>query len=140
MPQRLRGHGIAAHGRDVRVAPVTGQDRQHQRAQHVALGRRVAASVHQRASFHPLIEHAAGAQEFGEEHQLTVRRGLRRLVPAHVHAPPARAHHHRVHGLRHLRAHLDLGFTHRVSVPHVSQPAPVLALQAIRCDLLPFLG
>jgi hypothetical protein len=34
----------------------------------------------------PPLEHARGRQILGEEHQLTVRRGRRLAVPAHVHA------------------------------------------------------
>jgi hypothetical protein len=80
----------------VRVALGSGQDAQHHRAQHIAWARGVGAAVAQGAFLHPAVEHTGAGQELGEEHNLSVRRGLRRLVPAHVHAPAHRVGHHRV--------------------------------------------
>ena len=80
----------------MRVSTVTGQDRQQQRAQNVALARSVVASIFQRALSHPAVEHAGRGQELRKEHQLPVRRGRCALVPAHVHAPAQRVHHHRL--------------------------------------------
>jgi hypothetical protein len=94
--QRLRRHRVAAQRGDVRVASVPGQQPQHQRAQHVALVRGIAAAVLQRAARHPALEHAGGGQELGKEHQLPMRRGRRTLIPAHVHAPAQGVHHLRL--------------------------------------------
>jgi len=94
--QGLRGHLVTAQRGDMGVAPVPGKQAQHQRAQHVALVRRVAAAVRQRAARPPALEYARGSQELSEEHQLTVWRGRRTFVPSHVHAPAQRVHHLRL--------------------------------------------
>jgi hypothetical protein len=142
--QRLGSHGIAAQRRDVRVAPVAGQQPEHQRAQHVALVRGVAAAVLQRAARHPALEDTGGGQELREEHQLAVRSGRSTLVPAHVHAPAQRVHDLRLGRLLacHLarRQRLASCFTHRVSVPRPRNAAPVLAQRSIADGQLPDLG
>jgi len=116
----------------VRVALAAGQDPQHQRAQHVAWSRRVGAAVAQRALLHPALEYAGSGQELGEEHDLSVRRGLGRLVPAHVHTAAHRVDDHRVlAGLRQHRPLRFVGFTHRVSVPNSPNPAPALKKTAV---------
>jgi hypothetical protein len=85
--QCLRGHQVPSQCSDVGVAPVTGQQPEHQGTQYIALVRSVAAAVLQWTRTNPALKHAGGCQELGEEHQLTVRRGRRTTVPAHVHAP-----------------------------------------------------
>jgi len=119
--QGLCGHRITTQRSDVRVAPVARQQPEHQRTQHVALVRRVAAAVLQRATRHPALEDAGGGQKLGKEHHLAVRCGRRTLVPAHVHAPAKRVHHLRLGWLfatpSARRQRLASCFTHRVSVP-----------------------
>jgi len=44
-PQKLGQHGVAAQRRDMRVALVAGQHRQHRRSKDVALLRRVRAHI-----------------------------------------------------------------------------------------------
>ena len=139
--QRLRGDCVTANAGNVGVALAARQDAQHQRAQHVARTRRVGAAVAQRAGIDPAVEHAGGGQEFGKERDLPVRRGLRRFVPAHVHAPTHRVDHHRVFaGLRQHGFLLLDYFTHRVSLPNDIKPAPVLAFPGIALGQLLFLG
>ena len=90
---------------------------------------------------HPAVEHADGGQELGKERNLPVRRGLRRLVPADLHSPAHRVHHHR--GFAGLRQHgfvLLNDFTHRVSLPNDIKPAPVLAFPGFAWGQLRFLG
>ncbi len=48
-----------------------------QGAQYITLAGRVAAAVFERAGTHPFVKHARRAQEFRDEHQLAVGRGLR---------------------------------------------------------------
>ena len=121
--QRLRGHRVAAQRGDVRVAPMPGQQPEHQRAQYVAFVRRVAAAVGQRAIRHPALEDASSGQKLREEHQLAMRRGRRTFVPAHVHAPAQRIHDLRLGRLlaraSARRQRLASCFTHWVSVPRL---------------------
>ncbi len=125
--QGLGRHSVTANASDVRVALGAGQDAQHQRAQRVAWPRCVGAAVAQGAVLHPAVEHTGGGQEFGKEHDLSVRRGLGCLVPAHVHATTHRVGHHRVlTGLRKRGLLRFVSFTHRVSVPNLLKPSPVL--------------
>ena len=70
----------------VRAAAMARQQRQQQGAQHIPFVWRVAAAVAQGARSYPTIEKAGGRQKVGEVHELTVRRGRRTFVPAHVHS------------------------------------------------------
>jgi hypothetical protein len=120
------------------------QQPEHQRAQHVALVRGVAAAVAQRALSHPALEHAGGSQELREEHQLTMRRDRRTLIPAHVHTPAKCVHDLRL-GLVMTspwsrRQRLTSCLTHQVSVPRPRNAAPMLAQLAITDGQLPDLG
>ena len=73
--------------------------------------------------------------------QEAVRRGLRHLVPAHVHAPAHRVHHHRVlAGLGQGRLSRFKCVTHRVSLPDHRKPASVLDFSAFTQGQLRFLG
>jgi hypothetical protein len=56
-----------------------GQHRKHDRAENVALGRRVWARVMQRAIRYPAVEQRALLEEFDEERYLIERRQLRDL-------------------------------------------------------------
>lgn len=94
--QRLCGHRVPAQRGDMRIASVPRQQCQHQCAQHIALARRIATAVAQRALRYPTIEYPRGSQKLSEEHQLSVRRGRRRTVPAHMHATAQRVHHLRL--------------------------------------------
>ena len=67
-----------------------GQNRQQQRPQNVAFGRRVRAQQRQRTVRHPGIEQPAELEELDEERQLPERRRRRRRVPFDVH-PAAKA-------------------------------------------------
>jgi len=139
--QRLRRHRIAAHAGNVCVALAAGQDAQHQRAQHVARARGIGTAVVQGARVYPAVEHPSSGQEFGEERYLSVRRGLRAFVPANMHSPAHRVgHHHVLAGLRQRGLLRFVGFTHRVSLPKLDKPAPVLKIQACAHRQLPFLG
>lgn len=128
--QGLRGNGVPAQGGDVGIPAMARQQAQHQGAQDVALVRRVATTVFQRAGRHPAIEHARGRQELREEDQLAVRRDRRTFVPVHVHAPAQRVNHlRRVDVLiapREGPLSFASGFTHRVSLPNQPRSAPVL--------------
>jgi len=142
--QRLSGHRVAAQRGDVGVTPVPSQQAQHQRAQHVALVRGVAAAVLQRAGRHPALEHARGGQKLSKEDELAVRRCRRASIPAHVHAPAQRVHRLELLG---LAATLDQGplslasrFTHWVSLPNHRFTAPSLASRGVAARQLPFLG
>ena len=79
--QKLRQHGVAAQRRDMRVAPVAGEHREHRRAQNVAPLRRVRAHVAQRAIGHERLKQPARLEEVDEERQLTKRRHRRFTVP-----------------------------------------------------------
>src|SRR4029453_15905439 len=86
--EQWRIHRIRAQRRNVRITPMPGQNRQHQRAQHVALARRIRADERQRTIRHPAVEQAALLQIFYEERQLSERRdGLRRAPPPSKKAP-----------------------------------------------------
>ena len=125
----------------MRVALAAGPDAQHQRAQHVAWSRCVGAAVVQPAILHPAVKHTGGGEELGKEHDLSVRRGLGRLVPAHMHAAAHRVDHHRVlAGLRQHGLLRIVSFTHRVSVPNTFKPAPMLNKTTTAQTQLRFLG
>ncbi len=133
--QALRGNRVAAQGGDVGIPAMACQQAQHQGAQHVALVRRVAATVFQRTGRHPAVEHARGRQEFREEDQLAVRRDRRTFVPVHVHAPAQCVHHlRRIDVLIAPRKGLlsfSFGFTQPVSVPNHPIPAYLLDSRGI---------
>jgi hypothetical protein len=74
------------------------------------------AAVVKRAGINPTVEHTGRGQEFGEEHDLSVRCGLGYLVPAHVHT----AAHRVLAGLRQHRLLRFVCFTHRV-IPFLVQ-------------------
>ena len=77
----------------------------------------------------------------GEEHDLSVGRGLGRLVPAHMHTATHRVDHHRLlAGLRQRGLLRFVGFTHRVSLPNSINPAPALKKTAMVQGQLRFLG
>ena len=115
------------------VALASGQDAEHQGAQHVAHRRCVGAAVAQRAAVHPSVKDACRGQELGEVHDLAMRRGLGRFVPAHVHAPAHRLHRHKlITGLRDSRLLALDQFTHGVRVANPRQPAPVLGFSPNR--------
>src|SRR4051794_40232428 len=64
---------------------MTGENRQQQRAEHVALARRIRTGERQRAVRHPAVEQATSLQVFNEERQLTERRHRLRSIPLDVH-------------------------------------------------------
>jgi hypothetical protein len=95
----------------------------------------------QPAILHPAVKHTGGGEELGKEHDLSVRRGLGRLVPAHMHAAAHRVDHHRILADLRQRGLLRLvGFTHRVSVPNSLNPAPALKNPVFAPGQLRFLG
>jgi hypothetical protein len=95
----------------------------------------------QRAVLHPAVKHTGSGQEFSEEHDLPVWRGLGGLVPAHMHAAAHRVDHHRILADLRQRGLLRLvGFTHRVSVPNSLNPAPALKNPVFAPGQLRFLG
>ncbi len=116
------------------------QNRQQQGTQHITLAGRVAAAVFERAGTHPFIKHARRAQKFREEHQLSIRRGMRRLVPAHVHASTQRIDNHWLDS-RLQRSYLPVfDFTHTVSMPIFRHPISALLIRPFRLSQLRFLG
>ena len=96
--QQRRVDRVAAQRRDVRIAPVSGQDRQNRRAQHIALRRRIRARVDQRAVRHQGIEPAAQLQVFSKEGQVSERRYRGIRVPFHLHRTGIGIDHHRAKG------------------------------------------
>jgi hypothetical protein len=82
--EQRRVDRIAAQCRDVCIAPVPGQHRQQQGAQHVAFARRVRAGEQQRAIRHPAVEQAALLEVLNEERQLPQRRDRCRGIPLDV--------------------------------------------------------
>src|SRR6476659_3452428 len=64
---------------------MTGENRQQQRAEHVALARRIRTGERQRAVRHPAVEQATLLQVFDEERQLAERRHRLRSIPLDVH-------------------------------------------------------
>ena len=71
----------------MRISPVPGQNRQHHRAENIALGRRIRANVVQRAIRHLAVEQGALLEVFDEERQLAERRHRRGAVPFYMDAP-----------------------------------------------------
>ena len=131
----------AAHAGHVRVALGSSQNAQHQRAQHIARPRGVGAAVVQRAVLHPAVNRAGGGQKLGEEHDLSMRRGLRCGVPAHMHAATQCVNHqHVLDGLRQRGLLRLVGFTLGVSVPNRLKSSPALKKTAKTQVQLRFLG
>jgi len=117
-PQQARVDAIPAHRRDVSVAPVASQDRQHHRSQHVALHRRIRAGIVQGTGCHPAVEQAALLQKFNEKGQLAQRRYRRCRLPFHM-DPSGK-------GIQNNRRSRRLAFrllTQRVSQRHQLIPA-----------------
>ena len=65
--QKLRQHAIVAQARDVGIALVPGQNREHRRAQHIALLWRVWARISKRAIGNECVEQVRGLEIFDEE-------------------------------------------------------------------------
>ena len=78
--EKLGQHAVAPQRRDMRVALVPGQHRQHRRPQHVALLGRVRTGVTQRAIRHQRLEQPRGLQKIDEERQLPERRKRRFMI------------------------------------------------------------
>src|SRR5262245_4006632 len=78
-------HAVGPQGRHVRVALVAGQHRQHCRAEHVALVRRIRARVVQRAVGNQGVEHPGRLEKLDEERRLADRREGCVRIPLHMH-------------------------------------------------------
>ena len=83
---------VTADRRDVRIAPVAGQHRQHPGAQHFGLARGIGAAVGQRAAFQPARPQPGQVEKLDEIGQLPHRRGRTFSLPAHLHSPRHRLH------------------------------------------------
>jgi hypothetical protein len=101
-PQQRRVHRVTAQRRDVGIAPLTRQDRQHRRAEHITLRGRVGAGVKKRAIRNNSIVPAAHLQVLGKERQVTKRRHRRVRVPFHMHRTGIGVHRHACAGDRPL--------------------------------------
>src|ERR1035438_10206675 len=66
----------------MRVAMVTGENRQKPGPQYVPLLRRVAATVGQRATAHPRLIQTSGGKKLREKGQLRIRRRAGFVIPA----------------------------------------------------------
>jgi hypothetical protein len=84
----------------------------------------VIAAIEACPSCKPWLDKSNGhGQELGKEHDLSVGRGLGRLVPAHVHATAHRVHRHRLRtGLRQRGLAGFVGFNHGMSVRNGVNP------------------
>jgi hypothetical protein len=142
--QRLRGQRVNARPappRDVGVPFATSQDAEHQTTQHVALARCVGTAIARRAALYPTLKNTSSGKKPGEVHDLPLRRGLGRFVPAHVHVAPHRSNRHRlITGLRDGRLLALDQFTHKVSITNQRNPAPALGLTGFSISQLRFLG
>ncbi len=105
--QQRRVDAVPAQRADVRIALVTGENREHGRAQDIAVARGIGAGEHQRAALHPGLEQPADLQKLGEERQLPERRHRRLRVPLNVYAAAKRIHRHRA-GSRYQRGTFSL--------------------------------
>src|SRR5215467_178899 len=83
--EQLGQHAVGAQGRHVRVALVAGQHRQHCRAEHVALVRRIGARVVQWAVGNQGVEHPGRLEKLDEERRLAKRRKWCLGIPLHMH-------------------------------------------------------
>jgi hypothetical protein len=81
IPKKFGQHRVAAQRRNMRVAPVAGQHREHRRAENVALLRRVRAHIAQRTVGDEGVEQPGRLEEVDEERQLAKRRHRRFVVP-----------------------------------------------------------
>ena len=124
--QQRRIDPVAAQSRDVRIAPVSRESRQHHRPQDVPLRRRVRARVVQRAVRHQRIEAAADFQVFGEERQMSQRCGRRIRVPFDVDGAAEGVH---LHGLSGELPRSAGTITRRVSLKGLSRFAHAPSLQ-----------
>ena len=80
--QQLGEHAIAAKRRDVGIAFMPRQNREHCRAEHIALLRRVGARISERAIGHERVEQARHLEILDEEWQLPVGRQRRCGIPS----------------------------------------------------------
>jgi hypothetical protein len=80
-PQKIRQHSVAAQRRNMRIAPVAGEHREHRRADNVALAGRIRAHIAQRTVGHEGVEQPGRLEEIDEERQLPQRRHRRLMVP-----------------------------------------------------------
>ena len=83
--QQLGEHAIAAKRRDVGIAFMPRQNREHCRAEHIALLRRVGARISERAIGHERVEQARHLEILDEEWQLPVGRQRRCGIPFDPH-------------------------------------------------------
>jgi hypothetical protein len=88
---------VAAQRRDVSIAPMPGQHRQHHCPQYVPLRRRIGARQRQRAPRNPAVEQPALLQIFNEKWKLAKRghRGPLARLPLHVNPAGKRVGDHR---------------------------------------------
>ena len=82
-PQKFRQHRVAAQRRDMRVARMAGEHRQHRRAENFPLPGRVRAHVAQRTVGDEGVEQAGRLEKVDGERKLAERRHRRRVVPFH---------------------------------------------------------
>ena len=137
-PQQRRVDAIPAHGRHVRIAPVSSQDRQQPRPQHIGLARRVRARVMQRTAVAPTRPQAGQVQKFDEVRQLPQRRDRARAIPPHLHLAGRRLNARaRQQPVLRLFA-LALCLTHRVTPPLRRKPRLCLHCPTIGKAQLPF--
>jgi len=140
--QDLRRHRIPTQPGDMRIPPLTIENRQQPGAQHVPHRWGVGAAVVQRAAGDPVREQPGDLQKLGEERQLPQRRRTTVLVPPHLEATARRAHpqfrgrlgrfdQRTAHGgdQRLLR---KFSLTHRVTLPIPRKPRPVMSLPQLR--------
>ena len=130
-PQQPGIGPVTADRRDVRVAPVPRQDRQHPGAQHIGLPWCVGARVGERAAILPAPPQPGQRQKLDEVRQLPHRRGRPVRIPANLYATARRLH--ASARCRHLLGTRPFQFrlTHRVT-PLIN-PKPI-ACQRFRLD------
>src|SRR6516165_560232 len=83
--EQLGQHAVGSQGRHVRVALVAGQHRQHCRAEHVALVRRIRARVVEWTVGNQGVKHPGGLEKLDEERRLAKRRERCLGIPLHMH-------------------------------------------------------
>ena len=131
---------ITADARDVRIASVSGQHRQHPSAQHFGLARGIGTRVGERAAFQPARPQSGQVEKFDEISQLAERRRRTLRLPANLHPP-----HHRLHPSarqQHFLAlrQLQLRLTHPVTPSNHSKPIACLISGHFGGRQLRFLG
>ena len=124
--QQRRIDPVVAQSRDVRIAPLSRECRQHHRPQDVPLRGRIRARVVQRTVRHQRVEAAADFQAFGEECQVTQRRRRRIRVPFDVDHAAKGVH---LHGLSGDVPRSAGTVTRRVSLKGLSRFAHASSLQ-----------